>query len=82
MADSGYYDILGLQRTSTSSEVKDAYRKLSLKWHPDKHNEKSLKLAEQKFRQIAEAYSVLSDRTFQQNLRHSALYCLPTPHQS
>jgi len=68
MAESGYYDILGLQRTSTNNEVKDAFRKLSLKWHPDKHDDKAKTLAEQKFRQIAEAYTVLSDRTLQPQL--------------
>ncbi|XP_077976854.1 dnaJ homolog subfamily B member 13-like [Glandiceps talaboti] len=53
-----YYAILSLTRSVTDAEIKKAYRKLSLKFHPDKNQEP---FAPEKFRQIAEAYDVLSD---------------------
>ena len=59
-----YYEVLGLAKGATPEEIKKAYRKLSLKWHPDKHvndSEKEKKEAEEKFKEIAEAYAVLSD---------------------
>jgi molecular chaperone DnaJ len=54
-----YYDVLGVSRTSTEQEIKSAYRKLALQYHPDRNpgNQE----AEDKFKEAAEAYSVLSD---------------------
>jgi len=54
-----YYDILGLERGASAAEVKAAYRKLALRWHPDK-NPGDVE-AEEKFKEAAEAYAVLSD---------------------
>ena len=53
-----YYDILGVSKSSSLDEIKKAYRKLALEWHPDR-NKKSE--AHEKFKEINEAYAVLSD---------------------
>ena len=55
-----YYDILGVNKNSTQAEIKSAYRKLALKYHPDR-NPDNKKEAEEKFKEISEAYAVLSD---------------------
>ena len=55
-----YYKILGVNRGSTEEDIKKAYRKLALKFHPDKNKESD---AEEKFKEIAEAYEVLSDQS-------------------
>lgn len=54
-----YYKILGVKKDATSEDIKKAYRKLSVKWHPDRNQ--GSKEAESKFKEIAEAYSVLGD---------------------
>ncbi|KAK5836763.1 DnaJ subfamily B member 1 [Gossypium arboreum] len=55
-----YYKILQVDRNANDEDLKKSYRKLAMKWHPDK-NPKSKKEAEAKFKQISEAYDVLSD---------------------
>ena len=55
-----YYEILGIKKEATPEEIRKAYKKLAIKWHPDKHVDDK-KEAEEKFKEIAEAYSVLSD---------------------
>ena len=55
-----YYEILGIKRDATENEIKKAYRKLALKWHPDK-NQDNKSEAELKFKEISEAYNVLSE---------------------
>lgn len=54
-----YYQILGIGKTSTEAEIKKQFRKLALKYHPDKNP--GDKAAEEKFKEISEAYEVLSD---------------------
>lgn len=64
MAKKDYYKILGVDKKASADDIKKNYRKLSLKWHPDKwasKSDKEKKTAEEKFKDIAEAYSVLSD---------------------
>ena len=65
-----YYDVLGLNKNASESEIKSAFRKLSRKWHPDMQAGKSdaeKKEAEEKFKEIAEAYEVLSDKDKRQS---------------
>ncbi len=59
MAKRDYYEVLGVDRNATQEEIKNAYRKLALKYHPDRN--KGSKEAEEKFKEAAEAYAVLSD---------------------
>ena len=56
-----YYEILGVSRDATPEEIKKAYRKLALKYHPDRHPPEKKKWAEEKFKEISEAYEVLMD---------------------
>ena len=56
-----YYEILGVPRGASDSEIKRSYRKLAMKWHPDKNQDKAEEAAK-KFQDIGEAYDVLSDK--------------------
>src|SRR3989344_9484383 len=58
MAEKDYYQILGVSKTASVGEIKKAYRKLALMYHPDKNKSKD---AEAKFKEITKAYEVLSD---------------------
>jgi curved DNA-binding protein len=60
MATKDYYQILGVNKSAGDEEIKRAYRKLAMKYHPDKNPNK--KEAEERFKEINEAYAVLSDK--------------------
>lgn len=59
-AKSDYYDILGINKSASANDIKAAYRKKAIEWHPDKHKDNKEE-AEQKFKEINEAYQILSD---------------------
>ncbi len=60
MAKRDFYEVLGVDKSASESEIKKAYRKLAMKYHPDKNNDD--KEAEEKFKEASEAYEVLSDK--------------------
>src|SRR5215471_2167770 len=59
MAKRDYYDVLGVQKNSSKDDIKKAYRKLAIQYHPDKNP--GSKEAEEKFKEATEAYEVLVD---------------------
>ena len=60
MAGKDYYDTLGVSKNASDEEIKKAYRKLAMKYHPDRNANK--KEAEERFKELNEAYAVLSDK--------------------
>ena len=65
MTKRDYYDVLGISKSSSKDEIKKAYRKLALKYHPDKT--KGDKKSEEKFKEASEAYHILSDEKRKNN---------------
>jgi DnaJ-class molecular chaperone len=63
MTNKNYYEMLEVTKSSSEAEIKKAYRRLALKWHPDK-NPDNQKEAEKRFKEISEAYEVLSESKF------------------
>ena len=62
MSKRDYYEVLGVSKQASESEIKKAYRKLAMKYHPDKQNAKSdedKKKAEERFKEISSAYDIL-----------------------
>lgn len=69
MTNRDFYSLLGVQRTASEDEIKKAYRKKALQWHPDRFaakGETEQKAAEAKFKEMAEAYEILSDSSKRQ----------------
>jgi curved DNA-binding protein len=60
MTQNDYYKVLGVNENASQDEIKKAYRKLAVKYHPDKHPDNK-KAAEEKFKEVSEAYYVLGD---------------------
>ena len=65
MTKRDYYEVLGVDKSSSADQIKSAYRKLAVKYHPDKN--KGDKAAEEKFKEASEAYHVLSNQERKQN---------------
>ena len=68
--EKNYYDILGVSKDASQEDIKKAFKKLSIMWHPDKHVNDSVedqKKAEDKFKEINEAYETLGDEEKRRN---------------
>ena len=72
MAKRDYYDVLGVSKSASPDELKSAYRKLAVKYHPDKNP--GDKTAEDKFKEASEAYGVLSDKSKKENYDNNFLF--------
>jgi len=62
MAENDYYKTLGVDKTASDEDIKKAYRKLAMKYHPDHYKGEDKAQAEEKFKKISEAYAVLKDK--------------------
>ncbi|MDR1401916.1 MAG: molecular chaperone DnaJ [Puniceicoccales bacterium] len=62
MSKADYYDVLGIPRDASAEDIKKAYRRMAVKYHPDKNPGEKAKAAEEKFKEAAEAYEVLKDK--------------------
>ena len=78
-----YYEVLEVEKTASAEEIKKAYRKKAIQYHPDKNP--GDKVAEEKFKEAAEAYDVLSNpdkRARYDQFGHCLLYTSPSPRDS
>ncbi len=62
MVKRDYYEVLGVERNATEEDLKKSYRKLARQFHPDTCGDQEKKVAEEKFKEISEAYAILSDQ--------------------
>jgi DnaJ-class molecular chaperone len=69
---STYYEILGIKKTATQAEIKQSFRRLALRYHPDKN--KNSEESKKKFMQIVEAYEVLSDEISRKTYDNNSYY--------
>ena len=68
LANKDYYEVLGVSRDASQDEIKKAFKKLAIKYHPDKNQ--GNKEAEEKFKEVNEAFQVLSDPEKRQRYDH------------
>ena len=80
MSKRDYYEVLGVSKSADDSEIKKAYRKLAMKYHPDRNQGDAD--AEVKFKEASEAYAILHDkekRSAYDQFGHCLLYTSPSP---
>jgi DnaJ-class molecular chaperone len=70
MTTRDYYAVLGLTKDATEDDIKQSYRKLAMKYHPDRNADGDKVVAEQKFKEVKEAYECLSDAAARSNYDH------------
>jgi len=78
MSSESFYEVLGVTKIASSEEIKKAYKKLALKWHPDRNPENQTEATE-KFKLIAEAYEILSDPVKRREYDSGGVECFDQP---